>query len=423
MFARISLALLIFICSISLQTGAYSARNQTPSVTIQNAFPIRLPGGRLPEAGIEDAVDCNSPVHWDDEGKMHVFTSVRHPFRSSGTNLYDLSNPSSRTTIQHKEEVAGGKWLEATYRDEDGALYGWYHNEPEGVCANDPHLTAPRIGAMVSRDEGMTWTDLGLILEAPGDSLNCDTRNYYFAGGNGDFSVILDNQKNYFYFLIGTYNRNVEDQGISIARMPYASRNDPIGKVWKYRDGEWDQPGLGGDVTPIFRVNRSWHNEDIDAFWGPAIHYNTYLDMYVVLLNRAVNKYWQQEGVYISYNEDLSNPQGWSEPERLPFETLGMAYPQIIGLERGETDKRLGKYGRLFLLGQSRWLISFERDDDVDDCMNCVGPAPARVSRQRSEQPPPDRQMIRSARPSMLTDLDKPGRVERSSTGREHTIQ
>ncbi len=406
MLIKIAIVLLLLICPIVFQPAAKTIRRQSPSATIQPAYPVRLPGGRLPEAGIEDSVDCNSPVHWDREGNLHVFTSVRHPFRSTGKNLYSLTPVATRTTIQHREEIEGGKWLEATHY-EDGTLYGWYHNEPEDICPDNLRLSAPRIGAMISYDEGLTWRDLGIILEAPLDSLNCETRNNYFAGGNGDFSVILDNEKKYFYFLIGTYHRQVEEQGISIARMSYSDRNDPVGKVLKWRDGEWKEPGLGGNSTPVFSVIKDWHRLDADAYWGPSIHFNTYLNMYVIVMNHAVDNYWLQEGVYISYNHDIADPLGWSAPERLPIDPQAMAYPEIIGVEQGETDKLVGRYGRLFLLGQSNWLITFHREDNGEECGNCIGAAPTRSSRRFDEQHFPDRRMIRSARPSFLTDLDQ----------------
>lgn len=422
MFIRTVTVFLLIVCASALQSSAQTPNNQNPSVAIREAYPIRLPGGRLPEAGIEDGVDCNSPAHWDNNGDFYVFTSVRHPFRSVGKNLYALTPPSTRTTINHKPGVTGGKWLESTYYDGDGTLYGWYHNEPEGVCSNDPHLSAPRIGAMISRDNGLTWQDLGIILEAPPDSLDCETKNYYFAGGVGDFSVILDNEKRYFYFFIGSYNRQIEEQGISVARMSYADRNDPIGKVWKWRNGQWNEPGLGGRVTPIFNVAQDWRREDVDAYWGPSIHYNTYLDMFVILMNRAVNRYWLQEGVYISYNQDLSNPQGWSEPERLPLDPQALAYPQVLGVERGETDKLVGRSARLFLTGVSRWEITFYKDGDIQDCEDCFMRAPARAPRAEGGQPTADRPMIRAARPSFLTDLDKP-RARGTQQTRERPIR
>jgi hypothetical protein len=397
--------LTVLFLSLSVLPGlAQTTARRQDLINVPTAYPIKLPGGLLPEAQIEDAVDCNSPIHWDEKGRMYAFTSVRHPFRSTGTKLHDLSNPSVKTTIVHREGVEGGKWLEATYRDPDGTLYGWYHNEPPPPCSNDLHLSAPRIGVMVSRDEGLNWQDLGLVLEAPADSFNCYTKNFYFAGGNGDFSVILDQEKRYFYFFFGSYNAQLDEQGIAIARMRYEDRNHPIGNVWKWRNGAWTEPGLGGRVTPIFNVTKDWHSATPDAYWGPSIHFNTYLNQYVIVMNRAIDPYWLQEGVYITYNADVSDPRGWSDPGRLPIDPQARAYPQIVGIEKGETDKLAGRYGRLFLLGVSNWMIEFNRGDEGPEDEG-LPPVPVRSS--RSKTPSPDRQSVRPARPSFLTDLDK----------------
>lgn len=405
MVVRILLGFLFFSSAISFVTFTEHKTKETrieiPSVVIETAYPLRLPGADLPEAGIYDGIDSNSPMHWDDKGNLYAFASVRHPYRSSGPGLYQLTPKADRTTIRDSIGVEGGKWLEATWRDDDGTLYGWYHNEPSGVCSNDQHLSAPRIGAMVSRDEGMTWEDLGIVLEAPGDSLNCQTQNFYFAGGNGDFSVMPDQSKTYLYFFFGSYHGQVEEQGVSIARMNYADRNQPAGKLWKWSKGEWNQPGLGGRVTPIFPVASNWHQADPDAFWGPSIHYNTYLKMHVILLNRAINRFWNQEGVYIAYNDDLSNPLGWTLPDRLPLDPQGMAYPQVAGLGKGGTDKLAGRTARLFLLGHSRWQISFSLDGNDDECVDCLGQTPARPAIS-SRVPLPERQPVRAARPSLL---------------------
>jgi len=85
----------------------------------------------------------------------------------------------------------------------------------------------------------------------PADQLHCDTVNHYFAGGNGDFSVILDRKREYFYFLMSAYG-DFEEQGIAVARMSYADRDAPVGKVFKWHKDRWTEPGLGGHLTPIF---------------------------------------------------------------------------------------------------------------------------------------------------------------------------
>jgi hypothetical protein len=147
---------------------------------------------------------------------------------------------------------------------------------------------------------------------------------------------------------------------VAVARMRWSQRDKPLGEVWKWHEHSWTQPGLGGKATPIFPARIDWHQADADAFWGPSVHWNTYLKQYVILLNRAKDSHWTQEGVYISFNPDLSNPDGWSTPQKI-LEATGADrwYPQVIGLEKNGTDKLAGQAARLFVRGESRWEIVF----------------------------------------------------------------
>lgn len=329
------------------------AANPEFSATLHKAEKAQFPSG----------TDCNSPTHWDD-GVLYIFNSTGHPTRSYGEDILHLGNSKP---IVYSNEVDGGRWIEATFREEDGTLYGWYHNEPtKGFSqnkVNETRLTAPKIGAVKSTDNGANWEDLGFVLEAPADSLNLETENFYFAGGNGDFSVLPDAAKEYIYFYISTYNKDIGEQGVSVARMKFADRDAPVGKVTKWHNGEWSEPGLEGHVTPIFAAQGDWHGMKVDAFWGPSIHWNTYLKQYVILLNRAKDSRWGQEGIYVTFNDDLGDPKGWSEPHRI-LEGGGW-YPQVVGLdkEEQETDKRAGQTARFYLSGVSEWEIEFKKAD------------------------------------------------------------
>ncbi|PYU92795.1 MAG: hypothetical protein DMG08_11755 [Acidobacteria bacterium] len=220
-------------------------------------------------------VDCNSPAHWDGD-RLYLFNSAPEPWRSSGKSVFDLGQA---VLTRYQNKANGGRWIEATYKDDDGTLYGWYHNEPHPVCPAREALTAPRIGAALSHDNGGTWQDLGFVLEAPADSLFCETENHYFAGGNGDFCVNLDSRKEYFYFFIGTYHRDSSEQGVAVARVPYTERQNPAGKPRKWYRGQWSEPGAGGHVTPIFPVKTDWNHKDADAFWGASVHWNSHLNL------------------------------------------------------------------------------------------------------------------------------------------------
>ncbi len=337
--------------------AATTSKRGPPSVVLRKAPLMQFPG----------TVDCNSPGHWDGD-TFYLFTSSPGPMRSSGRDPFHLG-AASRT--HHDREVKGGIWIEATYKAPDGILYGWYHNEPQPVCANSKELTAPRIGAARSPDNGTTWQDLGFVLEAPSGSLYCATQNKYFAGGNGDFSVILDNEGEYFYFFASTYHRSVSEQGVSVARMRYPDRDKPVGNVWKWHMGKWNEPGIGGHVSPIFPVSIDWHRKKADAFWGPSVHWNSYLGAFVVLLNHAIDGDWKQEGIYVTFNSDLNRPASWTAPKKIldakdiagvPKMEAGW-YPQVVGMDpaKWETDKLAGRLSRLFVHGKSEWEMTFEK--------------------------------------------------------------
>jgi hypothetical protein len=316
-------------------------------------------------------VDGNSPGFWN-AGVLNVFTSTGLPegMTGAGVTALSVSAPPGVVPSDHYP-----LWIESTWRDEDGTVYAWYHHEPGGVC--DGKLTAPMIGALVSTDGGHGFRDLGIVLSS-GEPVNCGAQNGFFAGGHGDFSVILDQDRRYFYFLFTNYGGPVQNQGIVMARMAFADRFEPRGAVMKFFEGAWQQPGIGGAVTPIVPAKAGWERSDTDSFWGPAIHWNTAIEQYVVLLNHSCcQTNWPQEGIYIMFSSDLSDPKKWTNPDKiLEASEIGFApgyYPEVFGSGAGETDTLAGQLPRLFVKGISKWLIYFYPPSPPDDSCE-VGP-------------------------------------------------
>lgn len=305
-------------------------------------------------------VDSNSPVYWRD-GQIHIINSTGSPVLSWGPNQFA---PLSSELVRVDPQAHFPMWIEAAWVDDDGTVYAWYHHEPGGVCPGY-ELTAPRIGALVSYDGGHSFQDLGLILTS-GDPPSCWAKNGFFAGGHGDFSVILDREQQYFYFLFGNYGGDAASQGIAIARMAFEDRLNPAGSVRKYYRGSWEEPGLGGRVTPIFPVGTPWQEADTNAFWGPSVHWNTYLETYVVLMSHSCCRPgWPQAGVYVTFNPDLSDPLGWTTPKKIMDPAPGY-YPQVVGLLLGETDTLAGQVARFYVHGLSSWEIVFSPSDEDD---------------------------------------------------------
>jgi len=317
-------------------------------------------------------IDGNSAGFWSD-GQFNLFHSTGVPSISRGADQFSLYStmPVEFDSAEHQPV-----WFEAAWQDEDGTLFLWYHHEPGGVCRGNS-LTAPKIGAAISYDGGATVQDLGIVLES-GDPVDCSSRNGFFAGGHGDASVILDRDKQYFYFFFTNYGGQASEQGVSVARLAFADRYHPSGAVQKFYSGDWQEPGLGGHVTPVFRAARDWQRSDTDSFWGPSIHWNSYLEQYVILMNRACCKPgWPQQGIYISFNADLSNPGGWSTAGQLiPKSQIPWSpgyYPQVLGLENGESDRLAGHTARFYVHGRSEWEIVFEKNlppVEPDPCLS-----------------------------------------------------
>jgi len=306
------------------------------------AEPVRMPG----------VGDSNSPLHWNREGRLVLFNSDGTPMRMEGDDQFTLGEP---LRLNFPRETA---WIESTWTEGDGVVYAWYHHEQILDCGELPPLSMPVIGAAVSRDDGHTFEDLGIVLSA-GHEPNCAAQNGYFAGGHGDFTVVLDREHRHFYFHYSAYGGDVTTQGVAMARMAFEDRDQPVGAVWKYAAEGWIEPGVGGETRPVFPAAVSWAEPNAEAFWGASVHWNTHLNQWVMLLNHTCCfAGWPQEGVYISYSPDLADPSLWSQPAMLV--NHGGWYPQVMGLGPGETDKVAGHEARFYMHGVSEWTIVFE---------------------------------------------------------------
>jgi hypothetical protein len=342
----------------SRSSGSAVQRGGAPNLA---SLLVRLvPADSLKLTG---AVDSNSPAVWDlvaGQRTMIVLTSIGgRPSRAFG-NLEALT---PAMPVKVRPSPGGGVWMEAVVAAPDGTWYGYYHNEPVATACETSKV-APRVGAARSKDRGATWFDLGIILEAPESTFVCNTNNTFFVGGVGDLSVVLDRNGQFLYLFFSQYGRTAAEQGVGVARMAWGDRDRPAGKLDVWSAGVW-LPLRGTeftDATPIFPTTRLWHDadDDVDAYWGPTVHWNEYLGQYVMLLNRSADENFTQEGIYVSMSSSVENPASWSAPAKIM--DGGQWYPQVIGVEPGEgTDKLAGHEARFFVAGQSNYLIRFTR--------------------------------------------------------------
>ena len=97
------------------------------------------------------------------------------------------------------------------------------------------------------------------------------------------------------YFLFSSYGGDLEEQGISFARMRWIHRDRPLDRfsgqslVLKW-DGEgWNADGIAGRSVAIMHdvAQVSWTSSDNRGYWGPSVHWNTDLHKFIVLMSRS----------------------------------------------------------------------------------------------------------------------------------------
>ena len=132
-------------------------------------------------------------------------------------------------------------------------------------------------------------------------------------------------------------------------------------------------------VFPPRRIGEKRHR----FLLGPLLHYNSYLNAYVVLMNRSCVRRAFPKKEFTWRSTRISNPAGWSGPVRIwagskqgydPPEW----YAQVLGTGPGETDKLAGQVARFFLAGTSTYEIVFARGGT--HAITTSGSAACRVS-------------------------------------------
>jgi hypothetical protein len=354
-------------CALVTGDGPAARQPAVPTARVSPAPRLVLPG----------RVDSSNPLVWTDEDGVALLTALSSwgglPTVSRGPTLETLQLVGDATFTIHPGH---GVWFESVVTDSDGRWYGFYHHERPADDCGRPDRQLPRIGAARSVDRGTTWEDLGTVLDAPPDAAACGSQNRFVLGGVGDVSAVLDHDAQDLYLYFSQYSRDPGWQGVAVARLAWADRDAPAGKVTIWQDGAWlpatwvsageESPELGTwrypAGTPLVRPSRPFHDgqSSADVFWGPSIHWNTYLEQYVMLLNRAKDEQFGQDGIYVAFSPTPAHPRSWSTPARV-LEGGGW-YPQVAGLEVGRGSDRLaGQRARLFLTGASSHLLEFTR--------------------------------------------------------------
>lgn len=284
------------------------------------------------------ANNANIPIYpWFPDGHITVlplvgggsawimFWAEFESYRTTGMSQY----PEDHRTMRPDEPVIGergdwegwdngGSWLMSVHRLSGNDLIGFYHAEDHWCCPrNAEGIAWKSIAVTYSYDNGVTWEPGEQIIT--GSTPRPDEPTW---GGAGDGVVIWDaiNER-----WVAFYSDQMIHMAIS---------EDPLarpGTWYKWYEGEFSEPGLGGQNTPLPGL-------DLIAGANPSVHWNTYLNEWIMVYHG-----WDPAEIYISGSQDLIH---WYTPQSIIVSSQeGRAwYPTIIG----DTDVQAGESARIY---------------------------------------------------------------------------
>jgi hypothetical protein len=235
--------------------------------------------------------------------------------RFKGKDLEHLERQPDGTANLHggSGHLGCGMWWEAEAKTLYGLIHTEYaHNKQQGWCSKRTRLAT-------STDLGLTWTLVGDILTRALPKVEEYTGSM-FEAGPADFDFYTDVKGGYFY--VTSWNSFTPKKGklngflmySEVARCAIADKMAP-GKWFKFRDGAWTEPGLGGKASRI--------GFDLRGIYGNTI-YSSHLKKYLrigvhlgIKDNRGMPGLgFEDRSICISTCTDLAK-QDWSPMAKL----------------------------------------------------------------------------------------------------------
>lgn len=153
-----------------------------------------------------------------------------------------------------------GRWLNSVWRDDNGTVHGYFHQEWRCDYA-DGDYTNKSVGYAVSYDRGRTFN----ITPASSGGTQA---NQLIAGynttsshqtGEGDHGVVRMGDWLYMLFIEWDGDPSVRSTSTGIARSSLQDAGRP-GTWWKWYNGSWDSPGVGGPSDIVWAPGTAVYN-------------------------------------------------------------------------------------------------------------------------------------------------------------------
>lgn len=251
-------------------------------------------------------------------GDYQMYWAGSSSYRTTGTSMTTMNDPGPSVITKGASGSYdnGGVWLMSVFRQLGENMIGFYHAEDHEFPPydNPGHIAWKSSAVCTSSDNGVTWTKIGQIITSATPKPRKPTW-----GGGGDHCVVYDDVNARWVCYYSEHN----------LRMAVSYDPDGAPGTWyKYYNGNFTQPGLGGQCSPIpVLQDRAGAN--------PSVHYNTYLNKWVMVWH----SWSSSEGsIWLSTSTDMIN---WDTPISIVSANVNekIWYPTIIG----STDTEAGQ--------------------------------------------------------------------------------
>lgn len=184
-------------------------------------------------------------------------------------------------------------------------------------------VSTPSWGWLRSLDNGLSWTDLGEIIEA-----NQHYESNLDGYDIGEPRLVLDPTHEYFllhfqdWIANGTTHVGSSITGMSVARVKsidllnaaFQSSSGILPKFAKYYNGKWDQPGMNGLSSNVLGVGSAYAGE-------AQVAYNSVLHGYVAILDDTQNLSYAESADGVNWSNSVFLKSGASIEYAAPVST------------------------------------------------------------------------------------------------------
>lgn len=270
------------------------------------------------------------------------------------TNFYDLHSATdpavevfqpTHSASDFDSEYAGGSKV---IRLADGRLAMLYHGEHH-PCTGDRAEVS--IGLATSSDNGATWIRQGAVITAPPyDFASCDERTFY---GAGSFSAVVSPDRTYMYLYFNQWLPG-ETAVTKVARARISSGLGP-GTWFKYYNGRWQEPGLGGRADDVLPVPDTPRDQEYRSVAIPTVSWNTEYRMWLAVFV-SITGFWyssSSDGLHWNRARPLIEGVVLYAPESTVEHQQYIYYPSLIDVNADE-DGRTSRQG-LLIYAQGGW--------------------------------------------------------------------